>query len=141
MDDPVFLAGYREIVAKHFKILFGRDPLPHQPVGPHTMMDRNWANVEYSCTALYYVPAPEEDVILCSSDDGEHYRDKNTHEEIRRAWDDNTKYVDGVRSKDHSNWHEVQIVYDKDKRHEDPPTGTTAGSNSKIQCLEKGKFH
>lgn len=120
VNDPGFLADYRELVTKYFKQRLGRNPLSHKPIGPNEMVKRNHENIEYDCTALYYVPAPEEDVILCNSEDcpSEHYRDKITHEEIRHAYHDAGWYKndDGSDQKlDHSKWHAVQFVANREE--------------------------
>jgi hypothetical protein len=73
--------------------------------------------MEYSSTALFYVPAPEEDVILCQYDcrsrQVEHYRDKNTFEEIggRHTWKGDEEINENTP------WHIVLFEYDKDKQH------------------------
>ncbi len=85
---------------------------------------RNHACIEFSCTALFYVPSLDEDVVLCIAENewsGDHYRDKNTHEEIRMYHHDHMgKDMDGNPRKpmDNSKWHVCLFEYDKDKRSE-----------------------
>jgi len=125
VEHPEFLLKLREIDAARFKEVMGRDALPHRPVGPHEMHERNFACVEFSSTALFYVPALDEDVIMCVGEDNgwgmEHYRDKNTHEEIRQYHHDHMgKDMDGNPRPplDNSKWHECLFEYDQDKRSE-----------------------
>lgn len=118
VNDPQYLADLQDVYRTAFKQLVGRDITPFRPVGPSEMMDRNHANMEWSSTALFYVPSPEEDVILCEYDcrnrQVSHFRDKNTLEEIggRNSWDGDEKIDENTP------WHVVIFEYDRTKQKE-----------------------
>jgi hypothetical protein len=87
-DDPEYLNQCRERYVDYFRKLTGVEPAPFTPIGPSEMFIRNSANLEYSCTALYYCPGQNDDLMMCVAEDFEfddelwtsasHFRVKST---------------------------------------------------------------